>query len=301
MWRQVFRAANVSPCVLNFSPPRKPLGLAAKHGWLCELWHASSSGGYGKKERISPNSENVLSLCRARAVLPDTSHIWKSYNIGQTVSRTREHWSLGVTVKKPQESVSSLAMKWCARKPGFILLHLPKGTKFEPTFLFLSLLLCVYVIVLAKLLCVCIGWVCWGIIGLKLCGVEFIKVSGALWWKLCEGISTMTIARVHAKWLVFSCFLMKILPSYFGSQGLNIALAFAVYAVSWIGWCHPSAGLRELERSKSCLACWESDRASIYLLCPSRLILRIQFVLVPSTFHLETDWLSASPSTIITK
>lgn len=138
--------------------------------------------------------------------------------------------------------------------------------------------------------CVCIGWVCRAIIGLKLCGMKFIKVSGPLWWKLCEGISTMTIARVHAKWLVFSCFLMKILPSYFGSQGLTIALTFTVVA-----------GLRELDSSKSCLACREFDQASIYLLCPWRQILHIQFVFVPSSFHLETDWLSASPSTIITK
>lgn len=184
----------------------------------------------------------------------------KSYNIGQTVSGTRELWSLGVTVKKPRETVFSLAMKWWARKPGFILLHLPQGSECMPIFLSLSFLSCVYCAChTLACVCVCIGWVCWGIIGLKLCGMEFIKVSGALWWKLCEGISTMTIARVHAKWLVFSCFLMKILCSYFGSQGLNIALTSAVYTVSWIGRCHPlgrAARIRSIQELFSMLRIW---------------------------------------------
>lgn len=43
------------------------------------------------------------------------------------------------------------------------------------------------------------------------------------------------LPKAHAKLLIFSWFVMNILPSYFGSQGLNIALTFAVYTVSWIG------------------------------------------------------------------
>lgn len=159
-----------------------------------------------------------------------------------------------------------------------------------------------YAIMLSTLVCFCVRteWVCESITGLKQCGMKFIKVSGPLWWKTCEGISALTLARVHEKSQILSCFLMKILPSYFGSQGLDIALTLAVYTVSWIVCWHPLGRLWQLESSKSCLAGRESDWACFSLLCPWRQILHIQFVFVLSSFHLETDWLSASPSTIIT-
>lgn len=169
------------------------------------------------------------------------------------------HWQLN------GDSFSPSFRLWIHASLSFFL---PLSLLLCCVFTWMSLLhSCVYVCV-----CMCIWWVCRGIIGLNLCGMKFIKVSGVLWWKLCEGISTMTIARVHAKSLVFSRFLMKILPSYFGSQGLNIAITFAVYTVSWIGKHLPLGWLWELESSKSCLACWESVQASIYLLCPWRQI-----------------------------
>lgn len=47
-------------------------------------------------------------------------------------------------------------MKWWARKAGFILLQPPKGTEFMPSFLFLSLFLCVYVNARALHSCLCL-------------------------------------------------------------------------------------------------------------------------------------------------
>lgn len=159
-------------------------------------------------------------------------------------------------------------MKWCARRHGFILVHLPEGTEFMPVLLFRSSLQCV---TRSRLPHLCFSvrteWVRGSITGLKQCAMKFIKVSGPLWWKTCEGISALTLARFHKKPLISLCFVIKILPSYFGSQGLDAALTLAVYTVCWIVFWHPLGKLWQLESSKSCLAGWESDWACFCLLC----------------------------------
>ena len=44
----------------------------------------------------------------------------------------------GVKKKAAGNYVFLMAMKWRARRPGLIPLHLPEGTEFMPLFLFLS-------------------------------------------------------------------------------------------------------------------------------------------------------------------
>lgn len=144
-----------------------------------------------------------------------------------------------MTAKKPQEKVFSL-VKWWATTHGLIPLPPP----LPPSF-FLSSHVCLrdsacYTLVYVCV-CVCIGRVCQCITGLKLHGMKFIEVTGALWWKLCEGISTMTIARAHAKWFVFSLFLMKVLLQLFrftGSRyGFNLLSLYCQ-----LNWPVPSIG-----------------------------------------------------------
>lgn len=129
-------------------------------------------------------------------------------------------------VKKPQESVFLCQWDGEGKKPSsfFTFLKALKSClNFSPSLFCLvfimhaTLFVCVWE---RECVCLCMHVCGSGNGGASLGGMKFIKVSGALWWKLCEGISTTTIAKAHAKWLAFSCFLMGILPRYFGSQGI---------------------------------------------------------------------------------
>lgn len=117
--------------------------------------------------------------------------------------------------------------------------------------------------------------------------MQIVRVSGALWWKLCEGISTMTLARAHAKCLVFSCILMKVLSDCFASQGLYKPLL--AHAAGWICRHHPLVRIRMTQELLGMRRIWPTHLDAV--VSPETPSIHVQFSLV----HLETDLLGASP------